>query len=71
MSLVVEEIMTMSTRVMIISDILDSVFKVFFIVFCNRYVRKDYVSYNGMYEIKRECTYIYNIVIIRKLYMYM
>lgn len=71
MSLVVEEIMTMSTRVMIISDILDSVFKVFFIVFCNRYVRKDYVSYNGMYEIKRERTYIYNIVNIRKLYMYM
>lgn len=70
MSLVVEEIMTMSTRVMIISDILDSVFKVFFIVFCNRYVRKDYVSYIGMYEIKRECTYIYNIVNIRKLYMY-
>lgn len=71
MSLVVEEIMMMSMRVMIILDILDSVFKVFFIVFCNRYVRKDYVSYNGMYEIKRECMYIYNIVIIRKLYIYM
>lgn len=59
MSLVVEEIMTMSTRVMIISDILDSVFKVFFIVFCNRYVRKDYVSYNRMYEKKESLEYVY------------
>lgn len=71
MSSVAEETMTMSTRVMTTPDTPDSVFKASFTASCNRHVRKDHVSHNGMHEIKRERTYTYNTVITRKSYMYM